>query len=300
MDIEGVIIFDAKSGIPMFSKLKEGIDPSMFSSFISAVDHFSSEFQMGGLTSFATEENLIFLSKKGRIITALIVPKTQEFRETDELAAVLTEQFEKRYEIPERPQPLSYEGFRGFVDETLRRMKYPFLSKVSIFVHNQYGGEISIKPRLMKRNGEEGVIDMIATSPIKRDDDEELHHELALSENFTFVKAIDGIATRGDVMEFIDSIHTYGAKILRRGKTEFIPYFPQRAVIVAREFSSTVEKYLTRLPEDNGQLYVDGSKLFGRFKNITREVRCGIELWEWKNGGNPQPVKPKENYVDVT
>ena len=60
MDIEGVVIFEAESGVPLYSKMKGKTDPTLFSSFVSAIGHFSKQLKFGGLSSFTTEEKVIF------------------------------------------------------------------------------------------------------------------------------------------------------------------------------------------------------------------------------------------------
>ncbi|MFW9910167.1 MAG: hypothetical protein ACFFEF_16545, partial [Candidatus Thorarchaeota archaeon] len=94
MDIEGVIIFDSKSGIPLFSRLRKGLDPSLFSSFVTAITHFSRELKLGGLSSFTTEEKRIILADRENTITALITPTQKEFQEAHSLALELGRQFE--------------------------------------------------------------------------------------------------------------------------------------------------------------------------------------------------------------
>jgi hypothetical protein len=62
VDIEGIVIFDAVSGVPLFSRMKGTTDPSLFSSFIAAIGHFSKQLKFGGLSSFSTEEKVIYLA----------------------------------------------------------------------------------------------------------------------------------------------------------------------------------------------------------------------------------------------
>ncbi|TFF96858.1 hypothetical protein EU546_00390, partial [Candidatus Thorarchaeota archaeon] len=81
MDIEGVVIFEASSGIPLYSRMKSDTDPSLFSSFVAAIGHFSKELKFGGLSSFTTEEKVIYLAPREKTITALIAPKKKEYQE---------------------------------------------------------------------------------------------------------------------------------------------------------------------------------------------------------------------------
>ncbi|TFF96024.1 hypothetical protein EU546_02225 [Candidatus Thorarchaeota archaeon] len=294
MNVEGVVIFEAKSGIPLFSKLRNGMDESLFSSFVTAVRHFSSELALGGLCSFATDEKVIFLSQNEQTVTALITTKTPEFEETLELADEIGQQFEEKYQIPTRPQPLQFAEFRSFVDDMLKRVQNPFLNRVARFAHKEYGGSISLKTRLLKRSGASGIIDVLVNHPQKSSDDDGRSglDELAMkafSQNFTFVKAIDDIATRGAVIDFIDSVDSYGVRYMNKDKLEFRPYFPSRAVIVARDYAEDVRDFIEKLPTENGIPYIDGSHLYAgpRIGSPSADTRCQVDLWRWRDNGHP-------------
>jgi len=298
LDIEGVVIFEAKSGIPLFSKMRGNTDPLLFTSFITAARHFSSELSLGGLSSFSTDEKVIFLAQGDRVVTVLITPKSQEFQETLEFASELGEMFESRYEVPERPQPHMYADFKPVVDEMLKRVKNPFLNRVARFVHQEYGGEVSIKVRLTKRSGATGVVDMVVNHVQKNGEaDASSFDELAvlnLSQNYTFVKAIDDIATRGAVIDFIDTIDSFGVRVLKKDEMKFLPYFPKRAVVVARDYAEDVMEYIDKLPRDKDGPYIDGSHVVSgiRLRGPMKDLRCHVELWRWKENGYPQRVVP--------
>ncbi len=293
-DIEGVVIFDANSGIPLFSKLEERIDPSMFTSFIAAVRHFSNQLKLGGLTSFTTEEKIIFMAKRGDLITALIKPQSREFQSTVSLAIELTEQFEDRYEIPKNPQPEMFNDFNAIVNEYLKEVKNPYLSRVARFIHNQYGGEVSIKPSFNKRSGSQGVLDIVATVHEKTED---LRNGLSdlYSEGYTFVRAVDGIALKGDVMEFLDIIDSFGIMVMIRDRLEFVPYFPNRAVIVARHFPDSLDEYLSKFPSEKGRTYIDGNHIFmgSKIRPSKKDPKCFVELWKWRDNDRPELIYPK-------
>jgi len=89
MDIEGVVIFEATSGVPLYSKMKGKTDPSLFSSFVSAIGHFSKEMRFGRLSSFTNDEKVIYLAPRDKTITALISPKKKEYQEAYSLASEL-------------------------------------------------------------------------------------------------------------------------------------------------------------------------------------------------------------------
>ncbi len=294
MNIEGVVIFEATSGIPLFSKLRSGMDESLFSSFVTAVRHFSNELALGGLCSFATDEKVIFLSQNDKTVTALITTKSPEFEETLELAQEIGNQFEQNYQIPIRPQPLQFTGFGTFVDDILKRVRNPFLNRVAQFAHKEYGGSISLKTRLLKDSGAEGIIDVLVNHPQKssEDDGRGASDELtmnAYSQNFTFVKAIDDIATRGSVIDFIDSVDSYGVRVMKKDKLEFRPYFPNRAVVVARDYADDVWDFIEKLPKEDGTPYIDGSHVYAGFKikRASTDTKCKLEFWRWHDNGHP-------------
>jgi hypothetical protein len=300
MNVEGVVIFDSKSGVPLFSKLEKGIDPSLFSSFITAARHFSSELSLGGLSSFTTEEKVIFLAARGKTITALITPKSQEFQETYELACELGDQFENRFEVNDKPSSKEYMSFSPIVNEVLKKVENPFLRRVADFVYEEYGGEIWINPRLMRRNGAdvEGLIDIVLRKTGKeREDRKDMSLESLselLSKNFIFVKAIDGVAGRSNIMDFVDSVSSFGSRVWVKGKLEFIPYLPSNAVVVARTFSDGAYEYIERLPSSNDIIRIDGTHAFvgSTLKKIPKETTCKLDLWRWRDSAFPERVTP--------
>ena len=299
MNIEGVIIFDAKSGIPLFSKLRENIDPSLFSSFITAIGHFSQELKFGGLSSFSTEEKVIHLAARETTITALISPKSPEYQQAYSLANELGRQFEDLHRQSDGEyEPDEFSDFHEMAAEFLQKIRNPFYSRVAGFVHEKYGGSVSIKPRLMKRTGAEGIVDMVVNLPQKEGQPDNGGKKdrkglsSAFSKNFIFVKVADGRLGRGEFLDFIDSIDGYGVRIISKGKINFMPYYPSRVVIVAREFDSNVFEYLKKLPKSNNQTYIDGAHVFAeiKMKDVPKNTKCIIELYEWREGTEPELV----------
>ncbi len=274
-------------------------DPTLFTSFITAARHFSTEMALGGLSSFATDEKVIFISQGKRTVTVLITPKSQEFQETLEFANEISEVFESTYDVPERPQPHEYVGFGSTVEEMLRRVKDPFLRRVARFAHNEYGGEISTKARLTKQNGDIGIIDIMVNHVRSKDEEEDVRDfsQMAvqnLSQDYTFVKAIDSIASRGEVIDFLDSVDHYGVRVIKRDEVKFIPYFPARAVIVARDYAEDVMEFIHRLPSDDQGPYIDGTRIISgiKMRGPKRDMKCRVELWKWKENGYPKRLVP--------
>ena len=294
LDIEGVVIFEARSGIPLYSKLKENIDPSLFSSFVAAVGQFSKELKLGGLSSFSTEEKVIFLAATEQTITALITPKRSEYQVAYQLAANLGNQFEDRFELNLEEPPQRYNQFTSVVDDFMRKMKHPFLNRVAIFVHEQYGGEISIKPKLMKQNGSTGEIDILVKLNQKKEDIDirSISASTILSDELTFVKAVDNEITRGEILDFIDSTEGYGTMKVGKDELEFQPYFPSKAIIIGREYSENVFEFLGKLPNEKGKPYIDGAHVYMgmKMRDMPKDCRCFLELWKWHDDRTPELV----------
>ncbi|MHA2115214.1 MAG: hypothetical protein ACXABM_06940 [Candidatus Thorarchaeota archaeon] len=290
MDIEGIVIFDAVSGVPLFSRMKGTTDPSLFSSFIAAIGHFSKQLKFGGLSSFSTEEKVIYLAPRENIITALIAPKKKEYQEAYTLANELGRQFEDDQSSKDSSQENGNLEFAEIADQYLRRIQNPFVSRVSEFIMNHYGGEVSIKPRLMKRDGSQGFVDLLMDSRTKRDFNE--RGAGMFGENYGFVKVSESRIGRVQIIDFFDSLGDFGVLSMRKDETVLQPYFPSKAVIVAREFDSSVFDYLRKLPSDKKGKYVDGAYVFVglKMKGIPKETRCFVELWQWQDDQAPKPI----------
>jgi hypothetical protein len=290
VDIEGIVIFDAVSGVPLFSRMKGTTDPSLFSSFIAAIGHFSKQLKFGGLSSFSTEEKVIYLAPRENIITALIAPKKKEYQEAYTLANELGRQFEDDQSSKDSSQENGNLEFAEIADQYLRRIQNPFVSRVSEFIMNHYGGEVSIKPRLMKRDGSQGFVDLLMDSRTKRDFNE--RGAGMFGENYGFVKVSESRIGRVQIIDFFDSLGDFGVLSMRKDETVLQPYFPSKAVIVAREFDSSVFDYLRKLPSDKKGKYVDGAYVFVglKMKGIPKETRCFVDLWQWQDDQAPKPI----------
>jgi hypothetical protein len=288
MDIEGIVIFDAVTGVPLFSRMKGKIDPSLFSSFIAAIGHFSKQLKFGGLSSFSTEEKVIYLAPRENIITALIAPKKKEYQEAYTLANELGRQFDERTS-EDMLQESGRIEFAEIADQYLRRIQNPFISRVSEFVLNHYGGEVSIRPRLMKRDGSQGVVDLLMDSRTKKSNGD---GSSMFGENYGFVKVADSRIGRVQVIDFIDSLDNFGVLSMHKDEMILQPYFPSKAVIVAREFDPTAFDYLRKLPSDKKGKYVDGAYVFAglKMKGIPKETRCFVHLWQWQDDQDPEPI----------
>ncbi|MHA2383358.1 MAG: hypothetical protein ACXACT_12350 [Candidatus Thorarchaeota archaeon] len=180
--------------------------------------------------------------------------------------------------------------FAEIADQYLRRIQNPFVSRVSEFIMNHYGGEVSIKPRLMKRDGSQGFVDLLMDSRTKRDFNE--RGAGMFGENYGFVKVSESRIGRVQIIDFFDSLGDFGVLSMRKDETVLQPYFPSKAVIVAREFDSSVFDYLRKLPSDKKGKYVDGAYVFVglKMKGIPKETRCFVDLWQWQDDQAPKPI----------
>ncbi|UCE10077.1 MAG: hypothetical protein JSW61_14075 [Candidatus Thorarchaeota archaeon] len=292
MDIEGVIIFDSHTGVPLFSRLRENIDPSLFSSFIAAIGHFSNELRLGGLSSFTTEEKVIFLAAREKIITALVSPKKPEYQEAYSLAKELGRQFESQNINGDSFDVYQQDEFALIVDDFMRKIKNPFVSRVAEFLHTNYGGSVSIKTRMMKVNGSQGIIDAVVNLGIKHtaEDNGKKKRDTAdlVSENFIFCKVSDGRLSRTELIDFLDSVDGYGVRIMKGDELTFVPYYPSRSVVIARAFAPEAIEFLGRLPNDGNGPYLDGTHVFlGHEKQSSRTTKCPLDVYAWKDSEEP-------------
>ncbi len=290
MDIEGVVIFEASSGVPLYSKMKGKTDPSLFSSFVSAIGHFSREMKLGGLSSFTTEEKVIYLAPREKTITALISPKKKEYQEAYSLANELGRRFEDGRLITSKPLTSDYEDFEEIADDFLKRIKNPFVSQVSGFVHSEYGGEVSIEARLFKRDGGQGIIDLLIDTSIE--EAKQNNGGNLFGERYIFVKVSEGTLGRVQLIDFIDSLDRYGVRFMEKDELVFRPYFPSRAVIVAREFDDGALQFLERYSK-KGDTFIDGAHIYAglKMKEVPKETRCYIDIWQWRDDNVPNRIK---------
>ena len=74
---------------------------------------------------------------------------------------------------------------------------------------------------------------------------------------------------------------------------QFIPYFPVRAAIIAREFDDSVFDYLRKLPQEDGKAFLDGSHIFaGRgIKGAHKNPKCFIDVFQYHENDKSHEVK---------
>ncbi|MFW9974600.1 MAG: hypothetical protein ACFFDQ_05010 [Candidatus Thorarchaeota archaeon] len=286
MDIEGIVIFDAAAGVPLFSRMKTKTDPSLFSSFIAAIAHFTKEMKFGGLSSFTTEEKVIYLAPRDKIVTALIAPKKKEYEQAYSLADELGRQFEESGLSSEVSTTL-YNEFAEIADQYLRKIQNPFLTRVSEFIQEEYDGKVSIRPSLMKQDGSQGTVDLLIDAGRKESIGSDSWGHFG--ENYSFVKVIDTRAGRAHIIDFIDSLDNFAVLTMRKDEMVVQPYFPAKAIIIAREYESAAIEFLKKLPRGKNRRYIDGAYLFAGFKlkGIPKETKCTLDVWAWHDDQKP-------------
>ncbi|MFW9996761.1 MAG: hypothetical protein ACFFD4_32265 [Candidatus Odinarchaeota archaeon] len=126
MGIEGVIIFNSTSGVPLFSKVDKSINSTLFSAFMSAVRKFSSHLSLGGLSSFTTEEKTVFLAASSRVVTALITSGDLTHKNMYSIAYEICEEFEASYsvKIGKIAKLSEYSGFIDKLDKILNNNSF--------------------------------------------------------------------------------------------------------------------------------------------------------------------------------
>lgn len=72
-NILGIYLFKANSGITLYSQAKQYIQEDMFSAFLSALKGFFTNLDLGGLSSFSSDDYFIYLTSANNVLTALII-----------------------------------------------------------------------------------------------------------------------------------------------------------------------------------------------------------------------------------
>jgi len=71
------------------------------------------------------------------------------------------------------------------------------------------------------------------------------------------------------------------------------PYFPVRAIIVAREYDPAAIDFLKKLPKSANGRYVDGAYLYAglKLRGIPKETRCVVDVWQWQDDQKPVRIE---------
>ncbi len=292
VDYDGIIIIDAYSGIPLFSKIKN-IDDTLFSGFITAIRKFSEELSLGSLSSFSTDEKHIFLVAREKIVVAIITDIKIEFQKIYSFASKLAYKFEDKYDLENVSEVSIFDEFISDLNEIENEKTIPFKVKVAEFVSKEMGSKIGLDVNLNGNDGNEHTIDIIVDNGQKsvgRLRDKRLRKMVsAFSSDIIFVKIIDGTAGKAETIDFINSMKLFGAK---SDEKDVFAYFPSKAVIIAKEYSPTVIEELKNYPKKQNRIFIAGSHITQKsnLKISPDSSKCFIELWQWFDDKYPERI----------
>ncbi|MFX0092661.1 MAG: hypothetical protein ACFFBD_12935 [Candidatus Hodarchaeota archaeon] len=291
MEIEGLTIIDGNSGIPLFSKLETTIDDTLFSGFLTAIRNFTRELSLGGLSSFTTDEKIVYIVARKSVMVALIVAKQVPFEQIYSLAYTIGERFEEEYDLTSNiVETDEFKEFSSVLEQIIHERDIPFLIRVAKFAQKEFGGKLSLQPQLKNRLGDTHKIDLVLDRGIKKGGivTKMARYVKSFSEEVTFVKVIDGTAGRGEIKDFLDLLTTYGR--LHTSKDDEFPYFPAKAAVVARDYSPTVKEEMNKLPKHKNKLAIPGIHIAPDAR-MTASAKCFIELWKWHDDKYPELVQ---------
>lgn len=294
MKYDGIVIIDIYSGLPLFSKL-ETIEEALFSGFLTAIVNFSEEMSLGALSNFSTDEKQVYLIAKEHILVALIVPETTEQKDAYAFASEVATAFEDKFEFPTSVETTDFNTFATDLAILEAESNIPFAIKVAEFAAKEFGGEISLHTKVMSNEQQLIEIDLIANRGEKKSGsirDKGLRKMfVAYSGDVIFAKIIDGTAGKGEIVDFLQSMQLFGKKP-RQSDLEIFPYFPAKAVIIARDYSPTVFEALDKFQKRGGKTFIAGSHIAAstHVKFSPDTSKCFVELWKWYDDAYPERV----------
>ncbi len=296
MDLE-LLILHNETGLPLFSHLQPGFDESLLSGLITAIKEFTKELSLGGLSSFSTDEKAIYLLGRKYCTVALITTE-ENFQKIYSLGFKIGETFEEQYDLTNLKfiDSSVYESFSSQVNKILSQKDTPYLIQVAEFVKKEFGGDLSIRPSFKNNDGKLVTIDLLSDRGRKK------HQGLmggiatkmfkSYSEDVTFIKAIDSTAGRGEVMDFFDLLKTFGRTRTKNLEEEVFPYFPAKAVVIARDYSPTLFDDIKNFPKFGGKTGIAGTHISPDAGMIgaPSSMKCFIELWKWNDDKYPDRI----------
>jgi len=117
--IKGIVIIEAHSGLPLFSRLSPKIDSTIFSGLITAIKNLSEELTLGGLSSFTTESYEVYISAGKKVVVALLMENVDK-PVAYQLPNLICTKFEEIYNIPDIPDTNDYLGFNATLEEIIK------------------------------------------------------------------------------------------------------------------------------------------------------------------------------------
>ena len=296
MDIQ-ILILQTESGLPLFSHLDPSFDEGLLSGLITAIKEFTKELALGGLSSFTTDETSIYLVGRKYCTVALITSEL-EFQKIYSIGFKIGEQFEEQFDISELKfvDTTLYESFKDYIIQILAEKGTPFLISVAEFVKKEFGGNLSIKPSFKNNEGKLVTVDLLSDRGRKQ------HQGLtgglatrmfkSFSEDVTFVKVIDSTAGRGEVLDFFEILKTFGRTRAKKIEEDVFPYFPSKAIVIARDFSPTLFEEISKFPKFSGKTGIAGTHISpdAGMVGAPASMKCFIELWKWDDNKYPERI----------
>lgn len=299
MELDGLTIIEAASGLPLFSKLQPTLDETLFSGFLSAITSFTKELSLGGLSSFTTDEKHVYLVAREKIVVAVIAATSVDPQPIYSLAYHVGVAFEDSYKdklTSGVKETTIFEEFDATLTEILNKGQVPFIIQVAEFARKEYGGKVAVQPQLKQADGVEVTLDLVVDRGEKsggsiRDKIVKRHFK-AFSADVTFLKVVDGTAGRGEVEEFLEQTQKFGFREAVGEEDDRFPYFPNRAVVVAKAFSTTVFESLEQLQRQEGKAYIAGTHIIptAKLRASPKTFRCFVEVWKWNEASYPERV----------
>ncbi len=298
MEITAVIIFEAETGITLFSCFCNEDRGILLSSFLSAVAQLAEELELGQHLNFVAEERSVVLVRDQDIIVAMIANGFEDSHEMQAVARKIGREFNKRYQAAMSNgsgvvENAKFQDFKRVLKQIVYNERESFASFSGLinFIQRQFCDDILIHPRIMGRDGKMHVIDMIVDCGSKHGS---MHDKLAmklfkaLSREVIFIKIFEGQADEIGVITFLEFLKLFGAKDEElKQNPSLYPYFPSRAVIIAEKFPPNILESLSAIfPKEDSGFYVGATHLAptAELKFTPHVAHCHVELWQWESG----------------
>ena len=292
--IDGILIIDSESGLPLYSKL-QNVDDVLFGGFLSAIKSFIKELSLGVLSSFTTDKKHFILTAGVNKTTCLISSKNLDFKEVYSLALEISSDFKNFLVLNKREfLIISIRKFDVPLQEILNKetKNIPYMIQVVEFVKKEFRGNISYQPKIKNKDGKIIPVDLLidngkANSRTNGKLLSKFHKPF--SRETTFIKVFNSTIGRAEVTQFIDSVKTLGLNSSDVEDPEIYGYFPKKVPIIVRDFSPTVLEEVGKLKRFKNKAYFTPShksEMMGH-GHMKRKGICLVELWKWDDTTYP-------------
>lgn len=322
--LHSVILIHKKSGVCLFGKnYTLDFDSVLFSGFLTAVQSFAEDLKIGRLTNFITNDKVILISTSEDVVASLIIDLEDSVDDWLDKAYEIAERFQEMYneELSAFSGNIStFEEFSEEVSKILESEEKNLMLEVAKWAKKEFGGELQVNALLTPRKNKQPLkIDILLDRGDidfrKIQDKIALHRFQWLKKDLIFIRVIDGIVGRGEIKDFMESIQNFGGdnpeevetgifgrkkKSHKETKSEsenpeeiespeesesgIFPFFPKMAVIVGRDFSSTVYDLSDKLYKNKNEKHFIQSKHLMIAPPIHKMdiFNCWVEYWKWQ------------------